>query len=145
MTIGYANMSAPPLSKIQVTVKPVGEHILVKLPRHCNSLYGKLTSMRSDSDRAAWLQGFVNEHRLELDAVVRPMGFIVAVNAKASDYSLFGSFPVVDDWKLALSLLGRMSGGIYIPRREISYSDSLFGCYAFPARFFPSVPKGEEP
>ena len=85
MTIGYANMSAPPLSKIQVTVKPVGEHILVKLPRHCNSLYGKLTSMRSDSDRAAWLQGFVNEHRLELDAVVRPMGFIVAVNAKASD------------------------------------------------------------
>ena len=54
-------------------------------------------------------------------------------------------FPVVDDWKLALSLLGRMSGGIYIPRREISYSDSLFGCYAFPARFFPSAPKGENP
>ena len=145
MTIGYANMSAPPLSKIQVTVKPVGEHILVKLPRHCNSLYGKLTSMRSDSDRAAWLQGFVNEHRSELDAVVRPMGFVVAVNVKASDCSLYRSFPVVVDWKLALSLLGRMSGGIYIPRREISYSDSLFGCYAFPARFFPSVPKGEEP
>ena len=145
MTIGYANMSAPPLSKIQVTVKPVGEHILVKLPCHCNSLYGKLTSMKSYSDRAAWLHGFVDEHRPELDAVVRPMGFIVAVNAKASDSSLFRSSPVVDDWKLALSLLGRMSGGIYIPRREISYSDSLFGCYAFPARFFPSVPKGEEP
>ena len=145
MTIGYANMSAPPLSKIQVTVKPVGEHILVKLPCHCNSLYGKLTSMKSYSDRAAWLHGFVDEHRPELDAVVRPMGFIVAVNAKASDSSPFRSFPVVNDWKLALSLLGRMSGGIYIPRREISYSDSLFGCYAFPARFFPSVPKREEP
>ena len=145
MTIGYANMSAPPLSKIQVTVKPVGEHILVKLPCHCNSLYGKLTSMKSYSDRAAWLHGFVDEHRPELDAVVRPMGFIVAVNAKASDSSPFRSFPVVNDWKLALSLLGRMSGGIYIPRREISYSDSLFGCYAFPARFFQSVPKGEKP
>ena len=145
MMNAYSNTGVPPRSKIQVTVKPVGEHILVKMPRHCNSLYGKLTSMKSDSDRAAWLQGFVNEHRLELDAVVRPMGFIVAVNAKAADYSLFSAFPVVDDWKLALSLLGRMSGGIYIPRREISYSDSLFGCYAFPARFFPSVPKGEEP
>ena len=144
MTIGYANMSAPPLSKIQVTVKPVGEHVRVKLPSHCNSICSKLWSMNSDSDRASWLQGFVNEHRLELDAVVRPMGFIVAVNVKASDSSLFSSFPVVDDWKLTLSLLGRMSGGIYIPRREISYSDSLFGCYAFPARFFPSVPKGEK-
>ena len=145
MMNAYSNTGVPPRSKIQVTVKPVGEHILVKLPRHCNSLYGKLTSMKSDSDRAAWLQGFVNEHRLELDAVVRPMGFIVAVNAKASDSSLFSSFPVVDDWKLALSLLGRISGNIYIPRREISYSDSLFGCYAFPTRFFPSVPKGEKP
>ena len=145
MTIGYANMSAPPLSKIQVTVKPVGEHVRVKLPSHCNAICSKLWSMNSDSDRASWLQGFVNEHRSELDAVVRPMGFIVVVNAKASDSSLFRSSPVVDDWKLALSLLGRMSGGIYIPRREISYSDSLFGCYAFPARFFPSVPKGEKP
>ena len=142
MMNAYSNTGVPPRSKIQVTVKPVGEHILVKLPRHCNSLYGKLTSMKSDSDRSAWLQGFVNEHRLELDAVVRPMGFIVAVNAKAADYSLFSAFPVVDDWKLALSLLGRISGNIYIPRREISYSDSLFGCYAFPARFFPCAPKG---
>ena len=143
MMNAYSNTGVPPRSKIQVTVKPVGEHILVKMPRHCNSLYGKLTSMKSDSDRAAWLQGFVNEHRLELDAVVRPMGFIVAVNAKAADYSLFSAFPVVDDWKLALSLLGRISGNIYIPRREISYSDSLLGCYAFPARFFPCAPKGE--
>ena len=143
MMNAYSNTGVPPRSKIQVTVKPVGEHILVKLPRHCNSLYGKLTSMKSDSDRAAWLQGFVNEHRLELDAVVRPMGFIVAVNAKAADYSLFSTFPVVNNLELALSLLGRMSGNIYIPRREISYSDSLLGCYAFPARFFPCAPKGE--
>ena len=145
MTIGYANMSAPPLSKIQVAVKPVGEHVRVKLPSHCNSICSKLWSMNSDSDRASWLQGFVNEHRLELDAVVRPMGFIVAVNAEASDGSPPWAFPVVENWKLALSLLGRMSGNIYIPRREISYSDSLLGCYAFPARFFPSAPKGEEP
>ena len=145
----YQNMSAPPRSTIRVTVKPVGEHILVKLPCHCNSLYGKLTSMKSDSDRSAWLQGFVNEHRPELEAVVRPMGFIVPIivpiKARVSDSSPFRSLPVVDDSFLSLSLLGRMSGGIYIPRREISYSDSLFGCYAFPARFFPSAPKGENP
>ena len=67
-------------------------------------------------------------------AVVRPMGYIVPINARVSDYSPFRSLPVVYNLFLGLSLLGRMSGGIYIPRREISYSDSLFGCYAFPAK-----------
>ena len=134
MKDAYSNMSATPRSKIQVTVKPVGEHVLVKLPSHCNSICGKLRSMKSESDRASWLQGFVDEHRPELDAVVRPMGFVVPVDAGVSDCSPFRSLPVVDDVFLALSLLGRMSGGIYIPRREITYSSSLFGCYAFPAK-----------
>ena len=137
MKDAYSNMSAPPRSKIQVTVKPVGEHVLVQLPSHCNSICSKLCSMKSDSDRASWLQSFVDEHRPELDAVVRPMGFVVPVNAGVSDCSLFRSLPIVDDVFLALSLLGRMSGGIYIPRREITYSDCLFGCYAFPAKYFP--------
>ncbi len=133
----YSNMSAPPRSKIRVAVKPVGEHVLVKLPSHCNSICSKLWSMNNDSDRVSWLQRFVDEHRQEFDAVVRPMGFIVPINARVSDYSPFRSLPVVYDLFLSLSLLGRMSGGIYIPRREISYNDSLFGCYAFPAKYFP--------
>ena len=134
MMDAYSNMSAPPRSTIHVTVKPVGEHVLVKLPSHCNSICSKLWSMKSESDRASWLQGFVDEHRPELDAVVRPMGFVVPVDAGVSDCSPFRDLPVVDDVFLALSLLGRMSGGIYIPRREITYSSSLFGCYAFPAK-----------
>ena len=137
----YQNMSAPPRSTIRVTVKPVGEHVLVKLPSHCDSIRRKLWSMNSDSDRASWLQSFVNEHRPELEAVVRPMGFIVPIiipiKARVSDSSPFRSLPVVDDSFLSLSLLGRMSGGIYIPRRKITYSSSLFGWYAFPVRHFP--------
>jgi len=130
----YSNMSAPPRSTIHVTVKPVGEHVLVKLPDHSNSICSKLCSMKRDSDRASWLKRFVDEHRPELDAVVRPMGFVVPIKAGASDFPPFRSLPVVQELFLALSLLGRMSGGIYIPRREITYSSSLFECYAFPAK-----------
>ena len=42
---------------------------------------------------------------------------------------------------LAVAVLGRLVGNIYIPRREISFSNSYYGweksAYQFPAKYFP--------
>ena len=130
-------MSGPPRSKIQMTVYPVG-------PQFSICLADFLPEEYPDEDGTwviNWLERFIRDHRSELNSVPRPSGYMIAKWSKA-----FPSGKEIPDVRckdpvLAVAVLGRLAGDIYIPRREISFSNSYYGweksAYQFPAKYFP--------
>ena len=143
----YCNMSAPPLSKAQITVKPIGRQIVFDLAyAGVGVAYnGKKTDQQREADVQSWFEDFVRRHKAELDAVPRPIGFMLGsicedINAPLDDLMRRhpGVYQVCSDPILTVAILGRVSGLIYVPRRELRLTEnSLFDTIAFPAKYFP--------
>lgn len=134
MIDAYHNMSAPPRSSIQKVVRPIGEGIVAGLDID-SALFHPLIAIPPENfeERSRWLDDFVRAHKGELAAVRRPTGYIIPREATAYEEKSCPRAGVM----LSLSLLGRMSGGIYIPGRDIRYGHHIFESYVFPAKFFP--------
>ena len=133
----YHNMSGPPRSKIQMTVYPVGPQFSIRLADFLPEKYPDEDGMWVIN----WLERFIRDHKSELDCVSRPSGYMIAKLSKVLPSGKKISDVRCKDPVLAVAVLGRLVGNIYIPRREISFSDSYDGwertAYQFPAKYFP--------
>lgn len=140
MTSAYCNMAGPPRSQLHREIRLIGRYIIFSFMRH--HMY------RID------LNEFARQHRAELEAVPRPTGFMVGM-VSPPPFDLFKElskfhFPICNDPILTVAILGRTSGTLYIPHREISFSYGERNPWAvsyfyFPARYFPSFPMPEDP
>ena len=147
MINGYSNMSAPPRSTIRKVVRPVGKQIVFDMGRVGLGPSYNLKQPQHERDAIiqAWVEDFVSKHKAELDAVPRPTGFMVGrisedVNAPLDDLVRRhpGVYQVCTDPILTVAILGRVSGVIYVPHRELRLTeDSFFDTIGFPAKYFP--------
>lgn len=147
MTGSYANFGGLPRATIRQVVRPVGKQIAFSMGHL--GLGPSLDPKRSSSERnaaiRAWTDDFVRRHQAELDAVPRPSGFVAGdscgdIDAAGCDVKRWfpDAYQVCEDPILTVAILGRVSGNLYIPRREIRLSQALFsGSLAFPAKYFP--------
>ncbi len=149
MIDAYCNMSVPPQSKIQIVVRPIGKQVVFDLGRAGIRVPCDLGRPSQECDKSVreWLAGFVSQHKAELDAVPRPLGFMVGslceeINASLEDLmrSHPGVYHVCRDPILTIAVLGRMAGLIYIPQRELRLTDDSFDdTICFPAKYFPQL------
>ena len=147
MMNAYSNTGVPPRSKVQITVKPIGRQIVFDLAyAGVGVAYnGKKTDQQREADVRSWFEDFVRRHKAELDAVLRPTGFMLGsicedINAPLDDLMRRypGVYQVCTDPILTVAILGRVSGLIYVPRRELRLTeDSFFDTIGFPAKYFP--------
>ena len=147
MMNAYSNTGVPPRSKVQITVKPIGRQIVFDLAyAGVGVAYnGKKTDQQREADVRSWFEDFVRRHKAELDAVPRPTGFMLGsicedINAPLDDLMRRypGVYQVCTDPILTVAILGRVSGLIYVPRRELRLTeDSFFDTIGFPAKYFP--------
>ncbi len=147
MMDAYSNMSAPPRSKVKMVVRPIGRQIVFDLRRvGLGPSYNlKQPQYERSAIIQAWVKDFVSKHKVELDAVPRPTGFMVGsicedINAPLNDLMRWhpGVYQVCTDPILTVAILGRVSSLIYIPRRELRLTeDSFFDTIGFPAKYFP--------
>lgn len=133
----YCNMSVPPCTKVKKRITPVGNMVAFDLV-----MGAKAPADATSAELASWMSEFVKEHRAELDAVKRPAGYMIALSFPHVDGS--AKYPpgygmcLCRNPVLTVAVLGRMSGGIYIPRRDLSLSRVMTeNLYAFPYKFFP--------
>ena len=130
----YHNMSCPPKSNIRKVIRPIGRHIVLCLP--------SLQTPPLEDVKACdeWLEKFMLEHKEQLEKTPQPTGYVIPVrpNGVILDEDIYPGYRWVHDIVLTVAVLGRMSGGIYIPHREIRLCQALKGeMYAFPAKYFP--------
>ena len=147
MMDAYSNMSAPPRSKVKMVVRPIGRQIVFDLRRvGLGPSYNlKQPQYERSAIIQAWVKDFVSKHKVELDAVPRPTGFMVGsicedINAPLDDLMRWhpGVYQVCTDPILTVAILGRVSGLIYVPRRELRLTeDSFDDTICFPAKYFP--------
>ena len=147
MMDAYSNMSAPPRSKVKMVVRPIGRQIVFDLGRVGLGPSYNLKQPQHERDAIiqAWVEDFVSKHKVELDTVPRPTGFMVGsicedINAPLNDLMRWhpGVYQVCTDPILTVAVLGRVSRLIYIPRRELRLTeDSFFDTIGFPAKYFP--------
>lgn len=150
----YRNMSAPPRTTIRQTIRPIGKQIVFDLG--CTGVgvayNGEKTDQQREADIRNWLEDFVRRHQAELDAVLRPTGFMVGslcedINAPLADLLRLhpGVYQVCTDPILTVAVLGRVSGLIYVPRRELRLTiDSVFNTIGFPAKYFPQFQEEDQ-
>ena len=137
MKNAYCNMSVPPRTSVEKRIRPVGFMIAFDLVMGANVPAGA-----DDAELSSWLSAFVEKHCSELDAVKRPTGYMIGLSFPHVDghakYPSGYSMCLCRDPVLTVAVLGRMSGEIYIPRRELSLSHVMTEkLYAFPYKFFP--------
>ncbi|MGN0833085.1 MAG: hypothetical protein ACI4RD_05495 [Kiritimatiellia bacterium] len=148
MTNAYSNMSAPPRSRIQKVVRPVGRQVAFNfekagLQEPGADLY--LTFAGREELYNDWLIDYASRHKAELEAVRRPAGFMVGSVCEAilgPPKDTMKRYPdlyhVCTDPILTVAILGRMAGLLYVPRRELRLANGDFSrTIAFPAKFFP--------
>ena len=145
----YHNVCCPPRSTIAISVKPVGKQILFNFSHANIRVPGDnpiLQDDRRDKRIQIWLSKYILDHQAELDAVVRPMGYmygIIPEEDKKDIVNLDVKYPgcrYCHDPILTIAILGRLSGNIYIPQRELRltcHSPGLDNTIAFPASYFP--------
>ncbi len=137
MTNAYCNMSAPPRSQVQKVVRPVGKLLVfgfscagIQVPGDAPGLPDAVRDARIQD----WLADFVRQHAAALDAAARPAGFMIGTAFADAGVADFCRDPL-----LTVAVLGRMSGRIYIPRRELGltcHSAGYADRVAFPAKYF---------
>ena len=148
MTNAYCNMSAPPRSKIQKVVRPVGKQVAFNMDKiGLEDPSGWLTLTYADREALIndWLTDFVCRHKAELDAVARPTGFMVGSVCEAfsgPQKTCMKEYPSTyifcTDPILTVAVIGRMAGLVYVPRRELRLTEnSFYDTFAFPAKYFP--------
>ena len=135
MMNAYANMSAPPRSNVHVATHPVGKQIVFNM--QYAGLDPRLEEHQTMQEKAVlaqeWIADFARKHKAELDAVSRPMGFMIGRSHVSSDDAI-----VCEDPILTVAILGRVSRLLYIPRRELGWHACLVGAsICFPAKYFP--------
>lgn len=130
-----------------MVVRPIGKQIV--FDAGCTGVgvayNGKKTDQQREADVRNWFEDFVRRHKAELDAVPRPTGFMVGslcedLNAPLDDLLRRhpGVYQVCTDPILTAAVLGRVSGLIYVPRRELRLTvNSVFDTIGFPAKYFP--------
>ena len=132
MTNAYCNMSVPPQTRVRQIVRPVGKSVIFSIHTvNFKPLFGSPQDFSSPQD---WIDDFLVRHRDALESVPRPFSYMVGYNGLMPDSHLFCADPI-----LAVAILGRVSGGVYIPRRRIAFGEGLAGTkvYSFPERYFP--------
>ena len=139
MMNAYHNMSVPPRTTVNQTVKSVGEHLAFKMSEIDFS-----PPFRPPGDfptPQAWLDDFLATHQDALESVLRPTGFMVALVHEDSRRCQWRNrfWPFCQDPVLAVSVLGRIAGNIYIPLRKITLGPWFDNgkCYIFPRKYFP--------
>ena len=132
MTNAYCNMSVPPQTRVRKVVRPVGRYVIFSI--HTVSFKPPFRSPKDFPSPQDWLDDFLAQHREAIESVPRPSGYMVGYNGLMQDSHLFCADPI-----LTVAILGRVSGGVYIPRRRIAFGDGLAGTkvYSFPERYFP--------
>lgn len=131
MTNAYCNMSVPPRTRVRQIVRPVGRSVIFSI--HTVSFKPPFRSPKDFPSPQDWIDDFLVQHREALESVPRPSGYMVGHHGLMQN-SLFCPDPI-----LAVAILGRVSGGVYIPRRRIAFGEGLAGTkvYSFPERYFP--------
>lgn len=132
MTNAYCNMSVPPHTRVRQIVRPVGRSVIFSI--HTVSFKPPFGSPKDFPSPQDWLDDFLVQHRAALESVPRPSGYMVGYHGLMQDSHLFCADPI-----LTVAILGRVSGGVYIPRRRIAFGEGLAGTkvYSFPERYFP--------
>ena len=131
----YSNMSVPPRSTVHVVTHTVGMQVVFNLqnagydPRlKCNQTYQEKAVHAKE-----WIADFERKHKSELDAVSRPMGYMVGSVYSPEDDAIVCTDPI-----LTVAILGRVSHLLYIPRRDLGWCACLVGSeICFPAKYFP--------
>lgn len=140
MTDAYHNMSVPPRSRVKRTVETVGGRIVFDW----TVAFPGLATARGDAN-PGWFGAFRRDNAAALEAAPRPAGYSMATPLPR-DRPLPEGFRLCTDPVLTVAVLGRVAGGLYIPRRELRHDPDLAdGLYAFPARDFPPEARGESP
>ena len=139
----YHNMSCPPRSNINKVVQAVGEQIVFHF-KHINLHVPGDKSLMSDAMRDAlinkWLESYMSKHSAELDAISRPTGYMIGTPIDLTQNS--GIYHICCDPLLTVAIIGRISGMIYIPRREIRLTCHTPGFdtpIAFPQKYFSQI------
>lgn len=139
----YHNMSCPPRSNINKVVQAVGEQIVFNF-KHINLHIPDDKSFMPDAMRNAlikkWLESYMRKHSAELDAISRPTGYMIGTPIDLTQNS--GKYHICRDPLLTVAIIGRISGMIYIPRREISLTCHTPGFdtpIAFPQKYFSQI------
>ena len=135
MTDAYHNMSVPPRTRVERSVKTVGWHVVFDL--------ASFPKQNGVETLAAWFDAFCRDNAAALEAAPRPVGYSMATTLPR-DKSIPDGFRLCVDPVLTVAVLGRVAGGLYIPRRELRLNPDLADrLYAFPARDFPPEAMGE--
>ena len=138
MTEAYHNMSVPPRARVERTVKTVGWHIVFDLA----GVAGMPEKNRGET-LSAWFDDFCRDNAAALEAAPRPSGYSMATPLPR-DKPIPDGFRLCADPILTVAVMGRVAGGLYIPRRGLHLNlDLTDRLYAFPARDFPPAARGE--
>ena len=139
MTNAYCNMSAPPRSRVHKEVRPFGPHIVFDF-----AILSWLNLRPGDKELATILQKFESRNRDALATVSRPAGYMIAVPLP-SHGPLPDGFTLCKDPVLTVAILGRLAGGIYIPNRQLCFTQATAKSrFAFPESAF-TQRKGIQP
>ena len=131
MTNAYCNMSAPPRSTVRKEIRTVGGCLVFDLVAVCGA-----PAKADENARAAWLEAFVRKHGAALEAVPRPTGYLIAT-ALPPGAPLQAGFRLCQDPILTVAVVARLSGGIYIPRRDLRLgAEAVENRHALPAEAF---------
>ncbi len=139
MTNAYCNMSAPPRSRVHKEVRPFGPHIVFDF-----AILSWLNLRPGDKELAESLKKFESRNRDALAAVSRPTGYMIAVPLPPRG-PLPDGFTLCKDPVLTVAILGRLAGGIYIPHRQLCFTQATAKSrFAFPESAF-TQQKGTQP
>ena len=139
MTNAYCNMSAPPRSRVHKEVRTIGSHIVFDL-----AVLSGLSERPCDNELTCWLRKFEGRNRDALAAVARPTGYMIAVPLPKQGL-LPAGFTFCTDQMLTVAILGRLAGGIYIPNRQLCFTQATAKFrFAFPESAF-TQQKGKQP
>lgn len=139
MTNAYCNMSAPPRSRVHKEVRTIGSHVVFDL-----AVLSGLSERPCDNELTCWLRKFEGRNRAALAAVARPTGYMIAVPLPKHG-PLPDGFALCKDQILTVAVLGRLAGGIYIPNRQLCFTQATTKFrFAFPESAFTGR-KGTQP
>lgn len=135
MMNAYSNLCGPPRSSVHVVTRPVGKQVVFSMQYaglDSSRLEANLTMQDKARFAQEWITNFERKYKAALDAVSRPMGFMVGRAYTGDDEAIVCKDPI-----LTIAILGRVSRMLYIPRRELGWCACLEGTsICFPANYF---------
>lgn len=131
----YHNMSGPPRTKIAWSIRSAGSVLVFGLASDCLKPWFRAFDAAGLADG---LRRFEVARPGALAAAVAPAGFVVADVRDGEPSALPDGWSVCADPALALAVVGRMSGNLYVPRRPVRLHPEQAGLwYILPRSEFP--------